>query len=451
MNIYIGNLAPDTTEDEVKEAFAAFGDVASVKIIRDGATGESRGFGFVEMPNEEQAKAAITEMNGKELKGNQIHVEQGRAKAAAPGFGGGGGRRPGGDRGGPRGGGRPGGRPGGGGGRRIAAAAVVAADIAAARWWSRTRSQRRRWRRRTSLLIKRLRSRTIVGSKPHRCPMPEAGRFDHDATYYMPCRWLVAGGDSRQVGCHLRSFLSAICGIHDRVHPPKTEAGIMPRQSAGLLMYRKRQGQMEVLLIHPGRPLLDPEGSGCVVHPQGRVHGRGPPRRRQTGIPGGDGFHRLRRFPASRNDPTGRRQDSSTPGRSKATATPKRPRATPSRWSTRPVPAGSAHFPRWTGPRGSPCPRPERRSSRASNPCSTSSNRCSADSIPREDAVTASCVCEAGRRSSYRGQPGSPLQGREQPAARSHPARHPFHRPQSLPPRRDSWSTYAWDRPNRCR
>lgn len=113
MNIYIGNLAPDTTEDEVKEAFAPFGDVASVKIIRDGATGESRGFGFVEMPNEEQAKAAITEMNGKELKGNQIHAEQGRTKAAAPGFGGG--RRPGGDRG-PRTGGRPGGRPGGGGG-----------------------------------------------------------------------------------------------------------------------------------------------------------------------------------------------------------------------------------------------------------------------------------------------------------------------------------------------
>jgi RNA recognition motif-containing protein len=114
MNIYIGNLAPDTTEDEVKEAFAAFGDVASVKIIRDGATGESRGFGFVEMPNEEQAKAAITDMNGKELKGNALHVEQGRAKAAPTGFGGGG-RRPGGDRGGPRGGGRPGGRPGGGG------------------------------------------------------------------------------------------------------------------------------------------------------------------------------------------------------------------------------------------------------------------------------------------------------------------------------------------------
>ena len=110
MNIYVGNLTPDTTEEEVRQAFAAFGEIASVKIIRDGATGESRGFGFIEMASEEQAKAAITEMNGKELKGNQLSVEAGRAKPAGPG---GGGRRPGGER--PRGGG--GGRPGGGGGR----------------------------------------------------------------------------------------------------------------------------------------------------------------------------------------------------------------------------------------------------------------------------------------------------------------------------------------------
>jgi len=108
MNIYVGNLTPDTTEDELRQAFAPFGDVSTVKIIRDGATGESRGFGFVEMPSEEQAKNAINEMNGKELKGNQIHVELGRTRAPAPG---GAGRRPGGpDRG-------RGGRPGGGGGR----------------------------------------------------------------------------------------------------------------------------------------------------------------------------------------------------------------------------------------------------------------------------------------------------------------------------------------------
>ncbi|MCX5646301.1 MAG: RNA-binding protein [Phycisphaerae bacterium] len=123
MNIYVGNLTPDTTEDEVREAFASYGEITTIKIIRDGATGESRGFGFVEMASEDQAKAAITEMNGKELKGNQLHVEAGRAKAAPTGFGGGGGgRRPGGsDRprsgGGGRPGGRFGGRPGGGGGR----------------------------------------------------------------------------------------------------------------------------------------------------------------------------------------------------------------------------------------------------------------------------------------------------------------------------------------------
>jgi cold-inducible RNA-binding protein len=116
MNIYVGNLTPDTTDDELRQAFAPFGDVASVKIIRDGATSESRGFGFVEMPSEEQAKTAINEMNGKELKGNQLHVELGRTRAPAPGGGRPGGR-PGGGRGGPRGGGRPGGRPGGHGGR----------------------------------------------------------------------------------------------------------------------------------------------------------------------------------------------------------------------------------------------------------------------------------------------------------------------------------------------
>ncbi len=116
MNIYVGNLTPDTTEDEVRQAFESFGEIASVKIIRDGSTGESRGFGFVEFPSEEQAKAAVEGMNGKELKGNPLRVEAGRGKPAPTG---GGGRRPGGsDR--PRGGGRPGGRPGGrfgGGGR----------------------------------------------------------------------------------------------------------------------------------------------------------------------------------------------------------------------------------------------------------------------------------------------------------------------------------------------
>jgi cold-inducible RNA-binding protein len=111
MNIYVGNLSTDTSEDDLRQAFAAFGEVATVRIVRDGATGESRGFGFVEMPSEEQAKAAIQEMNGKELKGSQLTVELGRTRTVSGG--GGGGRPP--RSQGPRGGGRPGGRPGGGG------------------------------------------------------------------------------------------------------------------------------------------------------------------------------------------------------------------------------------------------------------------------------------------------------------------------------------------------
>src|SRR4030042_1473085 len=109
MNIYVGNLSTDTNEDDLRQAFEAFGEVASVRIVRDGATSESRGFGFVEMPGETQAQAAITEMNGKEFKGKPLTVEVGRTRTA--GFGGG---RPPRGQGPPR-GGRPGGRPGGGG------------------------------------------------------------------------------------------------------------------------------------------------------------------------------------------------------------------------------------------------------------------------------------------------------------------------------------------------
>jgi RNA recognition motif-containing protein len=98
MNIYVGQLALETTEDELREAFAAFGDVQSVRIVRDGATGESRGFGFVEM-EDEQGKAAIEALNGKEFKGNELKVAAGRGKSASPG---GRGRRPGGRGDGPR-------------------------------------------------------------------------------------------------------------------------------------------------------------------------------------------------------------------------------------------------------------------------------------------------------------------------------------------------------------
>ncbi len=117
MNIYVGNLPLETTEDELREAFAAFGDVATVKIVRDGVTGESRGFGFVGMPSESAGKTAVEEMNGRDLKGQELKVEAGRSRTVSPGFGG---RRPGGRPGGGGGrpgggGGRPGGRPGGGG------------------------------------------------------------------------------------------------------------------------------------------------------------------------------------------------------------------------------------------------------------------------------------------------------------------------------------------------
>jgi RNA recognition motif-containing protein len=106
MNIYVGNLPLETTEDELREAFAVFGDVATVKIVRDGTTGESRGFGFVGMPSESAAQTAIKEMNGREVKGQELKVEAGRSRTVSPGFGG---KRPGG-------GGRPGGRAGGRGG-----------------------------------------------------------------------------------------------------------------------------------------------------------------------------------------------------------------------------------------------------------------------------------------------------------------------------------------------
>jgi RNA recognition motif-containing protein len=80
MNIYVGNLASETSEDTLTRAFAAFGQVKSASIIRDGDTGASRGFGFVRMEVQEEAQTAIREMNEKELDGQVIKVEKGRAK-----------------------------------------------------------------------------------------------------------------------------------------------------------------------------------------------------------------------------------------------------------------------------------------------------------------------------------------------------------------------------------
>ena len=111
MNIFIGNLSFDVSEDDLQKAFEAYGQVSSVNIIKDKYSGRSRGFGFVEMGSETEAQAAIDGLNEKELKGRKLSVNQARERSndRRPGGGGGGG-------GGPR-RGRPGGG-GGGGGRR---------------------------------------------------------------------------------------------------------------------------------------------------------------------------------------------------------------------------------------------------------------------------------------------------------------------------------------------
>ncbi len=80
MNIYVGNLSWGLSEDDLREAFEKFGEVDSVKIIQDKMTGRSRGFGFVEMPDDSEGKAAIAELNGKELDGRAIKVNEARPK-----------------------------------------------------------------------------------------------------------------------------------------------------------------------------------------------------------------------------------------------------------------------------------------------------------------------------------------------------------------------------------
>ena len=92
MNIYIGNLSHEVTEEDLRQAFEAFGQVASAKIITDKFSGISRGFGFVEMPDKPEAQAAITGLNGTELKGRALTVNEARPRPE--GRQGGGGRRP---------------------------------------------------------------------------------------------------------------------------------------------------------------------------------------------------------------------------------------------------------------------------------------------------------------------------------------------------------------------
>jgi RNA recognition motif-containing protein len=116
MNIYVGNLAYEVTEGDIRTEFEAFGEVTSVAIIKDNYSGQSKGFGFVEMPKLQEGQAAITGLNGKKLKERAITVNGARPR----GEGGSSGGRSGGGGGGGRssygGGGGGGGRSGGGGG-----------------------------------------------------------------------------------------------------------------------------------------------------------------------------------------------------------------------------------------------------------------------------------------------------------------------------------------------
>ena len=101
MNIYVGNLSRDVTEDELRQEFEPFGQVVSVNIIKDRYSGQSRGFGFVEMATKAEGQAAIVGLKGKLLNDRTLDVNEARPRSE-----------------GGRGGARPGGGYGGGGGRR---------------------------------------------------------------------------------------------------------------------------------------------------------------------------------------------------------------------------------------------------------------------------------------------------------------------------------------------
>lgn len=110
MDIYVGNLAYATTDEDLRGFFAAYGTVSSARVCVDRMTGRSKGFGFVEMPNNEEAQAAITAMNGRDVDGRALRVNESQPKPRddrrGGGFGGGGGGGYGGGGGGGFGGGR---------------------------------------------------------------------------------------------------------------------------------------------------------------------------------------------------------------------------------------------------------------------------------------------------------------------------------------------------------
>jgi RNA recognition motif-containing protein len=88
MNIYVGNLSYGVTQDDLRETFAAYGQVEAANLITDKFTGESKGFGFVEMPNNSEADAAIKALNEQQLKGRAMRVNQAKPRGERPSRGG---------------------------------------------------------------------------------------------------------------------------------------------------------------------------------------------------------------------------------------------------------------------------------------------------------------------------------------------------------------------------
>jgi RNA recognition motif-containing protein len=115
MKMYVGNLAFSSTEDQIRDMFAQHGEVATVSLVTDRDTGQPRGFGFVEMPNDGQAQAAIAALHGQNFQGRNLTVNEARPKTGGGGGGGYGGGGGGGSRGGGGGGGGRGGDRGRGG------------------------------------------------------------------------------------------------------------------------------------------------------------------------------------------------------------------------------------------------------------------------------------------------------------------------------------------------
>jgi len=112
LKIYVGNLSFDTREDDLTREFSVYGEVASANVISDRDTGRSRGFGFVDMPSDTEAQAAIAGLNGKDMMGRTLTVNESRPRESGSGGGGFGGGR------GGSGGGYGGGRGGSSGGSR---------------------------------------------------------------------------------------------------------------------------------------------------------------------------------------------------------------------------------------------------------------------------------------------------------------------------------------------